>query len=474
MMDMEWKPDIIIVGTGAAGLFTALKFPETAKILMLTKDEVLRSDSYLAQGGISTLKTPDDFESYYEDTMKAGRYENNKDSVKLMIERSPKIMEELMNYGVDFDREDGALSYTREGGHSKFRILHHKDVTGKEITTKLYECVRKRKNIKILEHTKMLDLIIHENRCIGIVIRESEGNVEALYAKSIILATGGIGGLFVHSTNFRHITGDALAIALKHGVEVENIHYIQIHPTALYSTKPGRRFLISESVRGEGAYLLNKDGERFVDELLPRDVVSCAIKEQMEKEESDHVYLSLTHLDGEEVKQRFPNIYHHCLEEGYDLTREPIPITPVQHYHMGGIKVDLDSKTSVEGLLAVGEASCNGVHGANRLASNSLLESLVFAECAANYVTSHLLEKEDLHTEVADEDKNLQSVYRQYQEKETVKADLSECQNKDKYPQPDLSSYQEEDLKKEYKKIILDEIKRRDGEFYAKWCNHEN
>ncbi|MBQ2239036.1 MAG: FAD-binding protein, partial [Lachnospiraceae bacterium] len=185
--------------------------------------------------------------------------------------------------------------------------------------------------------------------------------------------------------------------------------------------------------------------------------------------------LSLTHLDGEEVKQRFPNIYHHCLEEGYDLTKEPIPITPVQHYHMGGIKVDLDSKTSVEGLLAVGEASCNGVHGANRLASNSLLESLVFAECAANYVTEHLLEKEDLHTEASGEDKNLQSVSSQCQEKDkNVQVDLRDCQNKEKYPQLDLSSYQEEELKKEYKKIILNEIKRRDGEFYAKWCNNEN
>lgn len=459
MMNMEWKPDIIIVGTGAAGLFTALKIQETAKVLMITKDEVLRSDSYLAQGGISTLKTSDDFESYYEDTMKAGRYENNKESVKLMIERSPQIMDDLMNYGVDFDREDGNLSYTREGGHSKFRILHHKDVTGKEITTKLYERVKERKNIRILEHTKMLDLIIRENRCFGIVIKESDGEVKALYADAIILATGGIGGLFVHSTNFRHITGDALAIALKHGVEVENIHYIQIHPTALYSTKPGRRFLISESVRGEGAYLLNKDGERFVDELKPRDVVSAAIKAQMEKEGSDHVYLSLTHLNGDEVKTRFPNIYHRCLEEGYDLTKEPIPITPVQHYHMGGIKVDLDSKTSVKGLLAVGEASCNGVHGANRLASNSLLESLVFAECAANYVTNHLLNQENLHMKSVDKDS------------QCVVGISEEIGNA---LQLDLSNYQEENCKKEYKKMILDEIKRRDGEFYAKWCNNEN
>ena len=459
MMNMEWKPDIIIVGTGAAGLFTALKLPETTNILMITKDEVLRSDSYLAQGGISTLKTPDDFESYYEDTMKAGRYENNKDSVKLMIERSPQIMEDLMKYGVEFDKENDGLSYTREGGHSKFRILHHKDVTGKEITTKLYERVKEKNNIKILEHINMLDLIIQEECCVGIIVKDDEGKVEALYANAIILATGGIGGLFVHSTNFRHITGDALAIALKHGIEVENIHYIQIHPTALYSTKPGRRFLISESVRGEGAYLLNRDGERFVDELLPRDVVSCAIKEQMEKEGSDHVYLSLTHLDGEEVKTRFPNIYHRCLEEGYDLTKEPIPITPVQHYHMGGIKVDLDSKTNMKGLLVVGEASCNGVHGANRLASNSLLESLVFAECAANYVTNHLLEDE---------------LYTECNQKNNQEWMVSRCEEKIRNLTVDLNKYIDKDYKKEYKKIILDEIKRRDGEFYAKWCNNEN
>ncbi|HEX3021935.1 MAG TPA: L-aspartate oxidase, partial [Lachnospiraceae bacterium] len=373
--------DVIIVGTGAAGLFSALALPRQCSILMITKDALKNSDSYLAQGGIAALKNETDFESYFEDTMKAGRYENNKESVRVMIESSQEIIKDLIHYGVDFDlNEDGSFAYTREGAHSTFRILHHKDVTGKEITSKLLNQVEKRKNIELLEYTTMIDLISDKESCKGIVIENQQGVTQNVFAKTVILATGGIGGLFDNSTNFSHITGDSFAIALKHNVELENMHYIQIHPTALYTKKKGRKFLISESVRGEGAILLNHNNERFVDELLPRDVVTAAIKKEMDRLGTDHVYLSVTHLPADEVKERVPNIYKKCLEEGYDMTKEPIPVAPAQHYLMGGIKVDTQGTTTLPKLYAVGETACNGVHGANRLASNSLLESLVFAK----------------------------------------------------------------------------------------------
>ena len=219
-------------------------------------------------------------------------------------------------------------------------------------------------------------------------MKDRDGKAFSIYADNTILASGGIGGLYKHSTNFPHLTGDALEVAKKHGIRLEHLDYVQIHPTTLYSKKPGRRFLISESVRGEGAVLLNKDGERFVDELQPRDVVTQAIRKQMEKDGTDHVWLSMKNIDKETILKHFPNIYHHCLEEGYDVTREPIPVVPAQHYFMGGIWVDRDSHTSMEHLYAAGETSCNGVHGANRLASNSLLESLVFAKRAAKRITA--------------------------------------------------------------------------------------
>ena len=448
MEQIKDQYDVIIVGTGAAGLFAALQFPEDTNILMITKDAVENSDSYLAQGGICMLKSPDDFESYYEDTMRAGRYENNPDSVRIMIEMSPEIIEELLEDGVDFERdEQGNLLFTREGAHSTFRILYHKDVTGKEITSSLIECVQKREHIHVFEYTNMLDWIIRENeagssyekRCEGIIVRCQDGTVKAVKSRETILATGGLGGLFAHSTNFRHITGDSLAIALEHGIELQDINYIQIHPTTLYSTKEGRSFLISESVRGEGAILLNQRGERFVDELLPRDVVTTAIREEMAKFHSPYVYLSLKHMQKAEIIHRFPNIYERCLEEGYDLAKESIPITPAQHYFMGGVKTDTYAQTGCERLYAVGETGCNRVHGANRLASNSLLEGLVFAKRAVQKILKEIDSVSISETEV------------------------------------DVSTYQDDKaLQEHYKALIMEEIKRKDEDFYVKWCNDEN
>lgn len=388
---MEIKTDVVIVGTGVGGLFTALNLPKEQKILMITKSDVESSDSFLAQGGICVLRDEEDYDSYFEDTMKAGHYENREESVDIMIKSSPEIIKDLVSYGVEFEKDGEEFAYTREGAHSKPRILYHEDITGKEITSKLLAQVRKLENVTIMEYTTMTDIIEEEGRCQGIqAVTEKDGRKEDLtvYAENIVLASGGIGGQYQHSTNFPHLTGDAIEISKKHGIRLEHLDYVQIHPTTLYSKKPGRRFLISESVRGEGAVLYNKDRKRFVNELLPRDVVTQAIHEQMEKDGTDYVWLSMENIDKETIMCHFPNIYQHCLEEGYDVTKECIPVVPAQHYFMGGIWVDSDSQTSMDHLYAVGETSCNGVHGANRLASNSLLESLVFAKRAAEKISS--------------------------------------------------------------------------------------
>lgn len=379
------KQDIVIVGTGCAGLFAALQFPETLKITMITKDSIENSDSYLAQGGICVLKTPEDYQSFFDDTLKAGHYENRKESVDIMIRSSRDAIEELIGYGVDFAKDsDGTLLYTKEGAHSNSRILYHEDETGKEITSCLLKQVRNiRPYVKIMENTTMVDLICKDNRCRGIVIRKSDGTLDILPADYTILACGGIGGLYEHSTNFPQLTGDGLAVCMEHDVKLENINYVQIHPTTLYTKEPGRHFLISESVRGEGALLYNANMERFANELLPRDLLTKEIHKQMEKDGTEFVWEDLRPIGEEEIKTHFPNIYAKCLEKGYDVTKECIPVTPAQHYFMGGIHVDGDSRTSMKRLFAIGETACNGVHGKNRLASNSLLESLVFAKRAA-------------------------------------------------------------------------------------------
>ena len=382
------QADVVIVGTGVGGCFSALNLSEDLSIIMITKSDLESSDSFLAQGGICVLHDDDDYDSYFEDTMRAGHYENRKESVDIMIRGSQDVIHDLIGYGVDFAKEDGKLLYTREGAHSRPRILFHEDITGKEITSKLLAQIKTRKNIQIMEYTTMTDILISKGACAGIEAETSDHKKIYIHADQTIFASGGIGGRYKHSTNFPHLTGDAIDIAKKHGIRLEHLDYVQIHPTTLYSKKPGRRFLISESVRGEGALLYDKNGNRFIDELLPRDVVTKAIQEQMKKDGTDHVWLSLEKIPKEIILSHFPNIYQHCLEEGYDATKEWIPVVPAQHYFMGGIWVDSDSHTSMPNLYAVGETSCNGVHGKNRLASNSLLESLVFAKRAARKIVS--------------------------------------------------------------------------------------
>lgn len=380
--------DVVIVGCGVSGLFTALHLPHSKKILMISKADLEQCDSMLAQGGICVLVDDDDYTSYLDDTMRAGHYENRKNSVDIMIRSSRDIINQLIDYGVRFERNpDGSLAYTKEGAHSRPRICFHKDITGKEITSVLLKAVQKLPNVTIMEYTTMVDIIESYNRCKGIIATTADGTTLNIYAQDTVFATGGIGGLYKHSTNYPILTGDGCSIAKKHGVELENMDYVQIHPTCFYTQSSGRRFLISESARGEGAIILNHKGERFVDELQPRDIVTAAIKEEMKKENVKHEYLSFENVPTSIIEKHFPNIYSYCMSQGYNILKQPIPIVPAQHYFMGGIYVDSDSRTTMQHLYAVGETSCNGVHGKNRLASNSLLESLVFAERAANAIS---------------------------------------------------------------------------------------
>lgn len=388
--------DVVIVGCGSSGLYAALNLPRHLRVLMLCKITVERCDSMLAQGGICVLLDEADYDSFYEDTMRAGHYENRPESVDIMIRSSRCVLDHLVSLGVDFARTPtGELDYTREGGHSRPRICYHADTTGREITSALLRAVRALPNVEIREHACMTDLIEEGGACVGVMVENGPAPASAqpaaperfaVRARFTILATGGIGGLYAHSTNYPEITGDACRIAREHGVRLEHMDYVQIHPTSLYTGRPGRAFLISESARGEGAVLLNAAGERFTDELKPRDVVSAAIFAEMQREGSDHVWLSFDAVPREVITGHFAAIYEHCLKEGYDITREPIPVVPAQHYFMGGIAVDTHAKTSMPRLFAVGETSCNGVHGKNRLASNSLLEALVFARRAAHAI----------------------------------------------------------------------------------------
>lgn len=419
------KTDILIVGSGCAGLYCAMHLPKDKQITLITKNDCESSDSYLAQGGMCMLKSEDDYQNYFEDTLRAGHYENDKSSVEVMIRSSVDVVKDLLSYNVDFHREEnGELSFTREGAHSSKRILFHEDITGKEITSKILSLVKKLPNVTIYEYTKMLDIVCDDNKCFGAVVETADKQIIQIEADYTILATGGIGGLYRHSTNFRHLTGDSVAIAIKHGIKLKDINYIQIHPTTLYSAKEeDRSFLISESVRGEGAKLYDVNMERFVNELLPRDLLTKEILKQMKKDGTAFVWEDLRTIPEEELRLHFPNIIEHCKEMGYDVTKECIPVVPAQHYYMGGIKSDLLGKTSMERLYAIGETACTGVHGKNRLASNSLLESLVFAKRAARDISI-----------------NYSSV--------------------DEFPKADISKEKYENIQSEYRSIILAEIEK--------------
>lgn len=379
--------DVLIVGSGVAGLYSALNIRDDLDVMVVSKDKIDCTNTSLAQGGISVARDVNDVPYFIEDTLKAGQYKNDVQAVKVLTKESIENVDSLVALGLDVDKDDeGNWDYTKEGAHCVNRIIHTQDNTGENVEKTLVENVLNRKNIKVYEDTFLVDIIEKNNKCIGAILFKDNKQIN-VFAKSVILACGGIGGLYKNSTSQRILKGDGLAVALRHDVELKDINYIQIHPTAFYDESDDeRRFLISESVRGEGGKLYNINGERFVDELQPRDVVSQAIFKEMEKTNSPYVLLDISFLDENYLKNRFSTIYNKCLKKGTDITKEPIKVSPAQHYFMGGIKVNLDSETSMENLYAVGETACTGIHGANRLASNSLLEGLVFSKRAANLI----------------------------------------------------------------------------------------
>lgn len=385
--------DVLIVGTGIAGLYTALNLRDDIRILMITKNSFRDCNSYLAQGGISTSLGLFDEENYFNDTVKAGNYHNDTKAVKLLIKNSIENINTLIKLGVPFDKTKEKLNYTREGGHSEFRIVHVKDETGKSVTETLLNIVSKKRNITMLENTALIDLICKDDTCYGGILRDSHRTYK-VNSKFTILATGGIGGIFNSTTNVEYLTGDGLNISLKHNIEIKDMEYLQLHPTVLYEPDvKGKKLLLSESLRGEGGIIVNQNKEVFINPLLPRDIVSTSILNEISKTPTNpYVYLDMTKKSKEFLMYRFPFLYNECLKRGYKMDKDLIPIAPAHHYCMGGIKVDLFSRTSMNNLYAVGEASCTGVHGSNRLASNSLLEALVFAKQASENINSKINE----------------------------------------------------------------------------------
>ncbi|SEN95200.1 L-aspartate oxidase [Peptostreptococcus russellii] len=403
--------DVLVIGSGVAGLNSALNISKDLNVLVISKDKVDCTNTKLAQGGISVARNKEDIPLFIEDTLKAGKYKNDLDAVKVLAEESIDRLNDLIDMGIELDKNSsGEIDYTKEGAHTISRIVHSKDHTGENVEKTLILNALKSKNINIWENSFFIDIIESEGKCVGAIVVKDSKQIN-IFSKYTILACGGIGGLYNNSTSQRILNGDGIAAAIKHGIELKDINYIQIHPTAFYDkNNNGRRFLISESLRGEGAILKDINGNRFVDELLPRDIVSKAILKQMKDTNSQYVLLDASFMDAEYLKNRFSLIYENCLEKGIDITKEAIPVSPAQHYFMGGIKANTDSKTSMENLFAVGETSCTGIHGANRLASNSLLEGLVFGKRAANFINKNIKNKSILHINVDKINKDIETI----------------------------------------------------------------
>lgn len=396
---MDKKYDVVIIGTGAAGLYAALNFPKNISVLLVSKRELDLSNSSLAQGGVACVldTVHDSYKLHITDTLIAGKYKNNLSAVEKLVSEGPSDVLRIKELGVDFDlNPDGTMCKTLEAGHSRHRIVHHKDSTGKAIVDRLIEVVNTLPNVTICDNSLVYSIDKALNGFYVSILKD--GQSKHFGCNYCILATGGIGRVYKYTTNSAIATGDGIAFAYMLGAKISHLSRIQFHPTAFAAEKDRERFLISEAVRGEGAVLLNCKGERFAfyydsrGELAPRDVVSNAIIRESIKTNSEHFYLDITDKPADFLKERFPMIYQRCLEEGVDITKDRIPVFPCQHYLMGGINVDLDAKTSIDGLYAAGECSHTGVHGANRLASNSLLEALVFSRSAAQDIT-HRIEK---------------------------------------------------------------------------------
>ena len=415
------KYDILIIGSGLAGVSTALELSEKYKIALVTKKKLEDSNSYLAQGGINVLKDESDRKTFIEDTMKAGHYKNNLQAVEKMVDMSQAAINFLLELGVKFNMKNGDFDYAREGGHSIARGLHIDDEIGKGILDVLYKRLRERDNIDIFEDTPIVDLIVNKGKCYG-----ARSLDKIFISTNVVLATGGLGGIFDKSTNFSHICGDGYAMAIKNGVKLKDISYIQFHPTSLYEEDVDRQFLISESARGEGALLLNHKEERFTDEMKPRDIVAKAILREMEKEKVDFEYLSMKPLGEDRIPKRFPMIFKELKDRGIDPRHENVPIVPCQHYTMGGIECDSFGRTNLEGLFAVGEAGNVGIHGSNRLACNSLLECVVFGRLLADYLNENKLEDREIDFQIDDKkldrEKDSKIIFERIREDERAKA----------------------------------------------------
>jgi L-aspartate oxidase len=377
--------DILVIGAGIAGLRAALEVPSKFNVLVVTKDALQQSNSNYAQGGIAGVLSPEDrFENHIEDTLTAGAGLCDRHIVELVVREAPQQISDLIQWGTNFDQEDGHLALTREGGHSHRRIVHALgDATGHEVMRAIIERARQMPHLTLWDQTFTVDLLTHDRICVGAVLDRPGQGILLVWAKQTILASGGAGMVYRETTNPPVATGDGMAAAYRAGAELRDMEFMQFHPTVLY-VAGSSRFLISEAVRGEGAYLRDKNGVRFMPEedpraeLAPRDIVARAIVRRMERTQHPNVYLDLSHLDPAKVRQRFPGIEKVCLGFGIDITRDLIPVRPGAHYMMGGVSVDDQGRTSVPGLWAAGEVTSSGLHGANRLASNSLLEGLVF------------------------------------------------------------------------------------------------
>ena len=382
----RWKTEVAVIGAGIAGLYTALQASEHTDVVLISKRGLDDSNTRWAQGGIAAVTAKSDSPALHrQDTLIAGAGLCSYEAVEVLVHEGPERLKELIAYGTEFDKDaQGRYELTKEGAHSKRRILHaHGDATGAEIVRALSARVREQKNITVLENHFAIDLLTQDGECVGVIVMKPDGERFFLEAKATVLATGGAGQLYRYTTNPEIATADGIALAYRAGARIKDVEFIQFHPTALYY--PGApRFLISEAVRGEGAILRNTSGERFMEkyhpqkELAPRDIVARAIVSEMERTNAAYVYLDITHESEELIKHRFPTIYQFCLKYGLDMVTDWIPVAPACHYIMGGVQTDLNGETSTKRLFACGEVSCTGVHGANRLASNSLSEAVVF------------------------------------------------------------------------------------------------
>lgn len=413
------KADFLIIGSGVAGLSLAIKlaenFPEK-NVLVITKSQPETSNTQFAQGGIAVVTDfeGDSFEQHIQDTLICGGGLCDEDVVKMVVEKGPDRLKDLIAWGANFDMNSkGLFDLGKEGGHATHRVVHHKDQTGREMILSMLRYIKDVPNIALVSHLFAVDLLVEDGTCFGVkVFNEHTNELQVIYSNNVLLSTGGIGQVYGHTTNSEIATGDGIAMAFRAGAAIQDMEFVQFHPTALYSENASYTFLISEAVRGFGAYLRTKSGERFMYqyderlELAPRDIVSQSIDLELKKTGDKCVYLDCSHLDMEQFKKHFPMIYEQCQLLGIDLSKEGIPVAPAQHYLCGGVVVDKNGKTTIQNLYASGETARTGLHGANRLASNSLLEAVVYSDCIFNYLKNNAVFSEVPHQNSVEQKKN--------------------------------------------------------------------